>query len=139
MTCFTLGLSRLSCHELNSQLERPVPAVKPTCAVFPVMEGISIRNDCVICVFKAVLQDHLQGHAIVGQCYKKLMPRVQIHAEGGKLDFTPDGIRPGRATTCSSFLTARPLRLRNSEVEGERFSVCNVPRIWGIQRFKRQS
>jgi len=87
----------------------------------------------------AVLQDHLQGHAIVGQCYKKLMPRVQIHAEGGKLDFTPDGIRPGRATTCSSSLTARPLRLRNSEVEGERFSVCNVPRIWGIQRFKRQS
>src|SRR5258708_215196 len=86
MTCFTLGLSRLSCHELNSQLERPVPAVKPTCAVFPVMEGISIRNDCVICVFKVrSFQDHLQGHAIVGQCYKKLMPRVQIHAEGGKL------------------------------------------------------
>src|SRR5258705_7799513 len=53
--------------------------------------------------------------------------------------FTPDGIRPGRATTCSSSLTARPLRLRNSEVEGERFSVCNVPRICDIQRFKRQS
>src|SRR5258705_12563095 len=53
--------------------------------------------------------------------------------------FTPDGIRPGRATTCSSSLTARPLRLRNSEVEGERFSVCNVPRIWDIPRFKRQS
>src|SRR5206468_612893 len=58
-TCFTLGLSRRGCHDLNCQLrmswsavERPVPAVKPTCAVFPAMDGISIGNECVICVFK---------------------------------------------------------------------------------------
>src|SRR6267154_377402 len=101
--------------------------------------NIDQKRLCDLRFQDAVLQDHLQGHAIVGQCYKKLMPRVQIHAEGGKLDFTPDGIRPGRATTCSSSLTARPLRLHNSEVEGERFSVCNVPRICDIQRFKRQS
>src|SRR5438046_9570171 len=64
----------------------------------------------------AILQDHLQGRAIVGQCYKKLMPRVQIHAEGGKLDFTSDGIRGSRRVAVL-VLTEEAARLNGFIIE----------------------